>query len=77
VCNQGLGVFWGVNPGFTHFGGFKGYWGFGSFSLNASCNYTENPAQNHHQPKRYHHHTIYISIQGGGYIGGIGGFRGV
>jgi hypothetical protein len=27
-----LGVFGGLNPGFTHFGGFGGYLGFGSFS---------------------------------------------
>jgi hypothetical protein len=24
--------FWGVNPGFTHFGGLRGYFGSGSFS---------------------------------------------
>jgi hypothetical protein len=27
VCNQGLGGFRGVNPGFTHFGGLRGYFG--------------------------------------------------
>jgi hypothetical protein len=38
VCNQGLGgfggrpVLGGLNPGFTDFGGFRGYLGFGSFS---------------------------------------------
>jgi hypothetical protein len=32
VCNQGLEGFRGVNPGFTHFGGFRGVLGFGSYS---------------------------------------------
>jgi hypothetical protein len=33
VCNQGLGGgFWGVNPGFTHFGGLGPVFGVGSFS---------------------------------------------
>jgi hypothetical protein len=34
VCNQGLGGFRGVNPGFTHFGGLGPVLGVGLFSLN-------------------------------------------
>jgi hypothetical protein len=33
VCNQGLGgVLGGINPGFTHFGGFRPILGYGLFS---------------------------------------------
>jgi hypothetical protein len=33
MCVTKVWGFWGVNPGFTHFGGFRGYLGPGSYSL--------------------------------------------
>jgi hypothetical protein len=63
----------GVNPGFTHFGSFGGYLGFGSFSpvIPTRSNIARGIRKYHHQ--RYQYHTISIYLYRGGYIGGIWG----
>jgi hypothetical protein len=72
VCNQGLGGFRGINPGFTHFGGPRGILGFGLFSPN---NTNKIGKFNSNNSIIIIHNIILsiisISIQGGGYIGGI------
>jgi hypothetical protein len=68
----------GVNPGFTHFGGVCPVLGSGSFSP------TKHNTSDQKREKLYHQQRdiiiilyIYISIQGGGFIGGIWVKRGI
>jgi hypothetical protein len=55
----GIGVLGGLNPGFTHFGGLRGYFGPSSFSQDSKSNY---------QNKKSYNYIIYIEISISYYI---------
>jgi hypothetical protein len=60
-----FGGFWGVNPGFTHFGGFRGVLGFGSFSRDKKS-LLERKLRKYHHPHRDINIILYIYIYTGG-----------
>jgi hypothetical protein len=72
----GIGVL-GVNPGFTHFGGFRNYRGFGSISQ-YRIRQCKKPLLSNTSIQRYQYHTIYIYLYRGGlYRGYIWVKRGI